>query len=145
MTRLTTARARTVFAVLLVLWCAASFTLSSRSDPYAFVHVPHVLNDKVEHGIEYATGGFLAAGAFGFLAGRRPVYAAITFCGLWGISDEWHQSYVPGRDCSPYDQMADVVGGTIGAFTFAVASARAQERGGGVDESDKQGGARRPT
>jgi len=126
---------RFVCAAVLLAWCATSFFLSSQSDPEGAVGVHLHLNDKIEHGIEYATGGFLAAGAFGFLAGRRPLFAAVAFCGLWGASDEWHQSFVPGRDCSVYDLMADVVGATIGSSAFAWAVARAQASRAPVDES----------
>jgi len=139
------ARARTVHAALLALWCGASFLLSSKSDPEEFVGVRVGLNDKVEHGIEYATGGFLAAGAFGFPRGRRATVAAVAFCGLWGASDEWHQSFVPGRDSSVADLAADVLGATVGSLAFACIPGRAQASPAPVDESGKSKDAgRRP-
>ena len=33
---------------------------------------------------------------------------------LFGISDEWHQSFVPGRDCSALDWLADAIGAKLG-------------------------------
>jgi len=142
-TRLRTPGARILFAVLLALWCGAVFTLSSKSDPEEYVGVRVRLPDKVEHGIEYAAGGFLAAGAFGALRDRRPLVAAVVFCGLWGASDEWHQSFVPGRDCSAADLAADVVGGTLGGAAFLLLSGRAQAPRAAVDESDERMEARR--
>jgi hypothetical protein len=136
---------RTVCAVLLALWCAATYVLSSKSDPEEFVGVHVGLNDKVEHGIEYATGGFLAAGAFGFTGDRRRIAASVLFCGLWGASDEWHQSFVPGRDSSVADLAADVIGATIGSLAFACIPGRAQASPAPVDESVKSKDAgRRP-
>lgn len=34
---------------------------------------------------------------------------------LYGISDEYHQSFVPGRDVSALDALADGVGGFLAA------------------------------
>lgn len=49
----------------------------------------------------------------------------------YGLSDEWHQSFVPGRVSSTTDVVADVIGGGLGAGSFflwtrrrAVAEAR---------------------
>lgn len=137
MTSLSGVGARTAFALLLALWCGGSYLLSSKSDPEEYVGVHVALNDKIEHGIEYATGGFFAAGAFGFLRGRRRWTAAVAFCGLWGVSDEWHQSHVPGRDSSVADVAADVAGATIGVLAFSWIAGRARAPRELVFESDK--------
>ncbi len=34
-------------------------------------------------------------------------------CSLYGISDEWHQSFVPGRDSSIGDWLADTAGALL--------------------------------
>ena len=145
MTRFSSVGARRVFAVLLALWCVGTFVLSSQSDPEDYVGVRFRLNDKVEHGVAYATGGFLAGGAFGFLRDRRRLAAAVAFCGLWGASDEWHQSFVPGRSASAADLAADVVGASVGGLAFALAAGRAQAPRTSVDELDKRDEARRRT
>jgi VanZ family protein len=122
-------------AAMLVLWCAASWTLSSKSDPEAFVGVRLHLPDKVEHLIEYAAGGFLAAGAFGRSLRLRPWIAGVLFGVLWGISDEFHQSFVPGRDSSVWDLAADAVGAALGSLAACALFFRAQPASRGVDES----------
>jgi len=127
-------RARIACCALLVLWCAASWTLSSKSDPEDYVGVHLHLNDKVEHLIEYGTGGFLAAGAFGVVRRMRPWMAGTLFCVLWGVSDEIHQSFVPGRDSSGMDLAADAVGATLGALASTWLLFRAQDARRGVDE-----------
>jgi len=37
---------------------------------------------------------------------------------LYGISDEWHQSFVPGRDASIYDLIFDALGIIMAVVTF---------------------------
>jgi VanZ family protein len=78
--------------------------------------------DKLLHAVGYAAISVLALRAFhgGFEAPRwRPSLAAFLFMLLWFVSDEWHQSFVPGRDASALDVAADVVGFGIGMTVFA--------------------------
>jgi hypothetical protein len=37
----------------------------------------------------------------------------VLFCLLYGISDELHQFFIPGRNCCIYDLLADVAGAVI--------------------------------
>ena len=36
----------------------------------------------------------------------------------YALSDEWHQSFVPGREASPWDALFDAVGVGMGAATY---------------------------
>jgi VanZ family protein len=65
--------------------------------------------------------------------GERRVSMAAAAIGLaaavlYGVSDEWHQSFVPGRDPSWDDLATDAVGAVAGAVAAWVAS-RAGRRG----------------
>jgi VanZ family protein len=40
--------------------------------------------------------------------------AAIALATMYGVSDEFHQSFVPGRSPDRFDVVADCVGATIG-------------------------------
>ncbi len=75
--------------------------------------------DKLLHAGGYAGLGVLALRAFhGGLERPRwlPTLSAAAAVVAWGISDEIHQSFVPGRDASAADVLADAVG-----FLLAVA------------------------
>ena len=115
---------------ILTLWgpflgaLAVIFWLSSMSDvpgaQYAW--------DKLLHTVGYAGLGVLALRAFhgGF---ERPRLAATVYAGiaviLWGVSDEFHQSFVPGRDATAWDVVADAVGFVVAVVLFAVVTSRA--------------------
>ena len=75
--------------------------------------------DKLLHAAGYGGISVLALRAFhsGFAPLRaRATTGAFVFMVVWFISDEFHQSFVPGRSASAADVLADVVG-------FALASA----------------------
>src|SRR5262245_28434246 len=78
--------------------------------------------DKLLHTVGYAGLGVLALRAFhgGFepLRLKATLYAAIAVI-LWGISDEFHQSFVPGRTASALDVCADGLGFTLAALLVA--------------------------
>jgi len=38
----------------------------------------------------------------------------------YGVSDEWHQSFVPLRDASIRDWMTDLLGGAAGAMSYGI-------------------------
>lgn len=38
---------------------------------------------------------------------------SISYCSLYGVSDEWHQSFVVGRQADIYDWLADTLGASI--------------------------------
>ncbi len=97
-----------------VLFMAAIFVGSSISKP---PDVPGGFSDKTAHFCEYAVLGLLLARA---LAGRRwlsppfPIVAAAALlAALYGVSDEYHQLFVPGRQYDVRDMMADAFGASL--------------------------------
>ena len=72
--------------------------------------------DKVIHCVEYGVFAFLIARAF-----RPWKFAAVTaviLASLYGVSDELHQSFVPGRSSEGLDALADAIGSVLGAVAF---------------------------
>ncbi|OQX59333.1 hypothetical protein B5M50_03125 [candidate division KSB1 bacterium 4484_219] len=78
--------------------------------------------DKIAHLIEYGIFGFLITRALYFypkLQNSTKVFRlAITLALVYGITDELHQIFVPGRDASIMDWIADGVGVLIGGMLF---------------------------
>ena len=102
-------------AIMLVI-----FSLSSQSRPLPML-TEHVW-DKLLHFTEYAALGaawYRALRGEGMSAGAALVAAAMATA-AYGISDEWHQSFVPLRDASIRDWMTDLLGGAAGAAGFGI-------------------------
>ena len=93
------------------------FLASSRSQ-VAAPDVPDV--DKIAHFFVYGLLGTLVA-RVPSVAGWRPlgVYSAILVCSLYGISDEFHQSFTPGRAVEFGDWLADTSGAALAVFVYA--------------------------
>jgi VanZ family protein len=45
----------------------------------------------------------------------RAVLGAILISSLYGVSDEYHQVFVPGRSFDVFDMVADAIGSVVGA------------------------------
>ena len=59
--------------------------------------------------------GVLAWRSFNSIISSPTILAtvALAFCSLYGWSDEWHQSFVPGRYSSISDWLADTIGAAL--------------------------------
>lgn len=93
------------------IWAALLFILSSIPATGAS-WLP--VSDKVVHFALYAVlGALLARGAR--TSSGRPAHALLLALGVaYGLSDEWHQTFVPGRDASAGDLVADTLGVVAG-------------------------------
>ena len=73
--------------------------------------------DKLLHVIAY--GSLAAAFLYGLNPFTKSSSRALTavvvllFCVLFGVSDEYHQSFIPGRSVSAWDVVADGVGALL--------------------------------
>jgi len=115
---------RSLDLLLLLGYCGLVFWLSSRSTlpgPDLFSQ-----QDKLVHAIAYALMAWLVwhVCAHWHAARSRMLLITVLFCMLYGLSDEWHQSFVPGRDASPWDWLADGFGALVMALWIDRRAAR---------------------
>jgi VanZ family protein len=86
--------------------------------------MPFVSMDKVYHLIEYAILGLLLARAasatFTSLAPLAIALVAISSGIVIGTSDEYFQSFIPGRESSGVDLMADTAGLALAQVAYRV-------------------------
>lgn len=103
----------------MVAWAALIFYLSSLPNPPGQPSEEWV--SYAAHLTEYAVLGLLLArwlgGQFPGL-GRWAAAAAWVACAAYGVSDEVHQAFVPGRDATPVDWLFDALGAFAGVSVW---------------------------
>ena len=102
------------------LYAGLIFTVSSLPSPLPAFKIPFL--DKGLHAVEYGVLGFLLARAISNDSPRKlqqdfRLWAAL-FAFLYGLGDEWHQSFVPMREASLLDALFDGLGAFVGQFFF---------------------------
>ena len=75
--------------------------------------------DKVAHFGLYAVLGYLVARALAVPRTRVALFAALAGITVFGLLDEVHQAWIPGREASVGDWIADVLGAATGIITAA--------------------------
>ena len=79
-------------------------------------------SDKLVHFLEYIPFGFLLARAMwqSKASVSRKVFLAVVFWGTlaYALSDEFHQSFVAGRESTLADALADTIGGFMGGWLY---------------------------
>ncbi|MFH1213317.1 MAG: VanZ family protein [Candidatus Neomarinimicrobiota bacterium] len=104
-----------------ILYAVLIFGLSSLpKTPLTLVPIWNI--DKLAHLTEYTIFGVLLMLAFtGGRPGavlRRTNYGSFFSGAIYGLSDEIHQYFVPGRICSAVDLSADLIGILLGIWIF---------------------------
>lgn len=94
------------------------FYLSSQSiPPKPALWWLDVLGDKVVHALEFGLLGLLCYRAFRFAAWPKAARSALLLAVLaatgYGVTDEIHQAFVPFRQPSPWDVLADWAGASL--------------------------------
>ncbi|MBS1251108.1 MAG: hypothetical protein MAG451_00138 [Anaerolineales bacterium] len=101
------------------VWMGVIFWLSSRSTlPKLPGLVPDQLAKKGGHVVEYAIlAGLLWRALRHTTQTRYPAISAFGLTVLYATSDEWHQTFVPGRNGQLLDVLIDS-GGTMLSLTI---------------------------
>ncbi len=110
-------RRLTAYRLAAVFWMVLIFILSSQSR----IPGPSLFwgQDKVAHFLAFGILGYLCARALPGLAGTRnglQVLVLALLIAFYGVIDEIHQAFVPGRDAALADVLADGLGGLVGVL-----------------------------
>jgi VanZ family protein len=108
-----------------IAWMAVIFAFSTRHGGDHLAAAEVVLR-KLGHVVEYFVLTALLVRALRRCAVAAAVPAALVAALAYAASDEWHQSFVPGRTATPCDVAIDGVG--IALAAIVVTRARLQER-----------------
>ncbi|MGC3991471.1 MAG: VanZ family protein [Chthoniobacteraceae bacterium] len=116
---------------LVIFWAVGIFALSCLSSTEVEKLAPFNLWDKLEHFSAYTAGAFVLAMAIRFSV-RWPWFpsllAAAALISFFGATDEFHQSFTPGRDSDIHDWYADSLGALAGASLGGALYAFAQRK-----------------
>ena len=105
-----------------LLYMVLIFAVSSlEQPPFPMPEFEWLTIDKLYHFIEYAILGGLLAWAFvkakpSVVPSKLIWLVATVLSILYGASDEWHQTFVPGRCATLADWVADVLGSIVGVL-----------------------------
>ncbi|MBR9986421.1 MAG: VanZ family protein [Desulfosarcina sp.] len=100
---------------------AAIFVQSSFPAPDLGLSFP--LKDKVMHMVAYGLLAVLFCRACRVtwperLSPMQLLAISVLFASLYGVSDEFHQSFVAARQADAYDVLADFLGSLLGAVGY---------------------------
>lgn len=116
---------------------ALIFALSAQSDLSSGLGLLDFVGRKFVHAGMYGLLFWLWARALSTrLPGSRAMACALAISVIYAVSDEYHQSFVPGRVGSALDVAIDAAGAAGAAFMFR----RASRRPGGRREPHRQRG-----
>lgn len=81
------------------------------------------LAHKTVHIFEFSVlGVLLVRGVGGFKGGKEKTWVTVVFvlliCFFFGLSDEYHQSLVPGREARLCDALVDLLGSGVGILVL---------------------------
>ena len=110
---------RTGFLLAALSWAGLIFYLSSQPS----IETPSLFpgQDKLFHLMAFGILGLLTMGALQASHGGYPtrqVWLVALAVMLYGILDEFHQYFVPGRSADVYDVLADAIGGLLGVWAM---------------------------
>jgi VanZ family protein len=96
-------------------WMAIIFAFSSQ---HGGGHLPaaEVVMRKLGHMLGYLVLTLLLLRALRRSGASHAVPAAIAAALAYAVSDEWHQSFVPGRTATPHDVGIDGIGIAVAAL-----------------------------
>lgn len=108
---------------LVLAWMGLIFFLSAQPDlPRPESGWLDLLISGGAHFFLYGVLGFLLSWALG--GGGRGMALALALALLYGLSDEFHQAFVPGRHADPLDLLWDGLGAAAGLVGWGVAARR---------------------
>jgi len=85
-----------------------------------YLRLDFILSDKLLHLAGYFCYGLtILIASFAIFKSenrKKMIIFLLSFGAFFALSDEIHQSFVPGRDCDFFDWIADMIGLSISLF-----------------------------
>ena len=114
---------RLKFFIPALIWAVIIFSVSSIPDLSA-PSFGFKFTDKAAHFVEYFILGIFLAYAIAKLNLRlmRVFWISVCISAFYGVTDEFHQFFIPGRQMDGFDMLADVLGAlsASGIYVFII-------------------------
>ena len=100
------------------IWAIAVASLIFYASSRSHVASPGItrIDDKFGH---FGIYGLLGTLVCRLTQGWRGALSSLVIVSAYGATDEWHQSFVPGRSTEVQDWMADTIGAGVGIVLYA--------------------------
>ena len=105
-----------------ILWGLIIFSFSSlRVGSSNEIYWKDFVIKKTAHIVEYSILAVLLYRAMigSDIEKKKSIIFAILIVSLYGFTDEFHQSFTPGREPRIRDVIIDTIGGALGVLTFS--------------------------
>jgi VanZ family protein len=105
-----------------ILWGLIIFSFSSlQVGSSNEIYWKDFLIKKTAHVVEYAILAVLLYRAMinSGVDKKKALIISIVIASLYGLTDEFHQSFTPGREPKIRDVFIDTIGGALGVLTFS--------------------------
>lgn len=109
-----------------IAWMGVIFTASSMTFNGGGPAIPDWLSHAAVYLILAALVCRALAGGFPHPLSPGAALLALALSTTYGVSDELHQSFVPGRDASAQDVAKDFAGAALGVFLYRRVAARSE-------------------
>jgi VanZ family protein len=110
-------------------WMAVIFFLSAQPTlPHVVFSLSDALQDVMGHFVAYAILTGLLYWALTGVGSARPALFTFLIVFLYALSDEFHQSFVPGRNPDPFDVATDLAGAAAALAALSLLRLRRARR-----------------
>jgi VanZ family protein len=112
------------FQLPAILWFIVIYLLSSLpGSAFPFIAIPYI--DKFVHVVIFFILCALVDRAITHQTAIPQLvdlhlFLALAVVILYGLGDEFHQSFIPGRRADLFDATADVIGGSLYIITYSI-------------------------
>ena len=112
-----------ILMIIIFYFSSQSHTIIDGTDANIFFiafDIEHIISYLL-HIVEYSIlGGFVFRGFFHSKFKKNSKFLSITLAGLYGVSDEIHQYFIPGRFFSFLDMGFDILGVVVGIVIISL-------------------------
>ena len=95
-----------------------AITIESSISNISLPDIGVTFTDKLAHFVVFSIMGWALTRGMILSKIKYPIIISIVIGFIFAVTDEWHQSFVPGRDADVLDVVADLIGLIVSAGLY---------------------------